>query len=62
MAPGVLQDCNWAARGWEAMSFFVRFLYSSKEALKICSKLVEEAADKAAEGGLCDMWLVEGRR
>jgi hypothetical protein len=37
-------DCSWVARGWETMSFFVCFLYSFKAAIKIVSKLVEDAA------------------
>ncbi len=54
MALGESQDFSWVARGWEAMSFFVLFLYASKETLKISSKLMEEAV----EGGIFDMWLV----
>jgi hypothetical protein len=36
------QDCNSVASGWEAMSFFVCFLYAFKAAVKIVSKFVEE--------------------
>ena len=36
------QDCSWLARGWEAISFFVCFLYAFKAAEKIVSKLVED--------------------
>ena len=42
MAVGESQDCSWVARGWEAISRFVCFLYSLKAAAKIISKLVEE--------------------
>ena len=56
MALGELQDCSLAARGWEEMSFFVFSMYAFKEALKISSKLVEEAV----EVDICDIWLVEG--
>ena len=40
------QDCNWVASGWEAMSFFVFFLYAFKAAVKIVSKFggLEEVA------------------
>ncbi len=51
MAPGVLQDCNWTARGCASMSFFVRFLYASKALLMISWKLEDE--DTA--GLACDM-------
>jgi hypothetical protein len=37
------QDFSWVARGWEAMSFFVCFLYTFKAAENIVSKFVEEA-------------------
>ena len=43
MALGDSQDLSWAARGWEAISFFVFCSYSSRAAFKIVSKLVEEA-------------------
>ena len=43
MALGDSQDLSWAAIGWAAISFFVFFLYSSKAAAMIVSKLVEEA-------------------
>jgi hypothetical protein len=36
------QDCSWVARGCEAISFFVCFLYASKAAVYIVSKFVEE--------------------
>ena len=58
MALGDSQDFNWAVRGWEAMSFFVSFLYSSKAAVNIVSKLVEDVAVV----GTWDIALVEGRR
>jgi hypothetical protein len=50
------QDCSWVARGWEAMSFFVRFLYSFKAAVKIVSKFVDDVA--VVEGTL-DIVLFE---
>ena len=34
------QDWSWVARGWEAMSFFVCFLYDFKAVEKIDSKFV----------------------
>jgi hypothetical protein len=42
MALEELQDCNSAARGWAAMSFFVCCLYAFKADVKIVSKFVEE--------------------
>ena len=42
-ALGESQDLSWAAKGWEAMSFFVCFLYSFKATVNIASKFVEEA-------------------
>ena len=36
------QDCNSVARGWEAISFFVCFLYVVKAAVNIVSKFMEE--------------------
>jgi hypothetical protein len=36
------QDCSSVARGWEAMSFFVCFLYAFKAAENIVSKFGEE--------------------
>ncbi len=48
MALGVSQDCNRVAKGWEAMSRFVCFLYASKAAVKIVSKFVEEVAADGA--------------
>ena len=39
---GESQDLSWSAREWEAMSFFVCFLYSFKAAAKMVSKFVEE--------------------
>lgn len=51
MAREELQDCSLTARGWEVMSSFVFLLYASKEALKISSKLVEEAV----EVDVCDI-------
>ena len=41
IAPEESQDFSWVARGWEAISFFVFFLYASKAAEKIVSKFVE---------------------
>ena len=35
------QDLSWVARGWEAMSFFVCFLYALKAAEKTDSKFEE---------------------
>ena len=35
------QDSSWVARGWEAMSFFVCFLYSFQAEEKMVSKFVE---------------------
>ena len=43
MALGDSHDLISAAKGWEAISFFVFFSYSSRAAFKIASKLVEEA-------------------
>ena len=49
MAPGELQDWNWAASGWTSRSFLVRFLYLSKALLmmnwKLFTLLDEEAED-----------------
>ena len=56
MALGESQDCKRVARGWEAMSRFVCFLYSFKAAVKIVSKLVEEVE----VDGIWDIVLVEG--
>ena len=42
IAVGESQDCTWLARGWEAISFFVCFLYAFKAAENIVSKLVED--------------------
>ena len=50
------QDCNWVASGWEAMSFFVFFLYTFKAVVKIVSKFGEEVG---ALGGTCDIVLAE---
>jgi hypothetical protein len=36
------QDFSWVAKGWEAMSFFVFFLYAFKESEKIASKFMED--------------------
>jgi hypothetical protein len=36
------QDFSWVAKGWEAMSFFVCFLYAFKASEKIASKFVED--------------------
>jgi hypothetical protein len=58
MVLGESQDCSWVANGWEAMSFFVWFLYASNAALKIVSKSVE-VEDVAVEIAW-DMVLVEG--
>jgi len=38
------QDFSCVARGWEAMSFFVCFLYAFRAAVKIVSNFVEEVA------------------
>ena len=58
IALGESQDLSWAARGWEAMSFFVFFSYSSRAALKIVSKLGEEVV----VDGIWDILLAEGDR
>ena len=50
------QDLIWAARGWEAMLFFVCFLYSSKAAVKI----VVTQKDVAVEDETWDIVLVDG--
>ena len=42
MAVEESQDFNWVARGWEAISFFVCFLYAFKAAENIVSKFVED--------------------
>ena len=42
MAVEESQDFSWVARGWEAMSFFVCFLYAFKAVSKIVSKIVED--------------------
>jgi hypothetical protein len=42
MAPEESQDFSSLARGWEAMSFFVCFLYAFKASEKIASKFVED--------------------
>ena len=57
-ASGESQDLTWAARGCEAISFFVFVLYSSKAAVKIASKLV----GAVEVDGSSDMVLVEGDR
>ena len=50
------QDLIWAAKGWEVISFFVCFLYSLKEAVKMVSKFGEEVeADE-----IWDIVQVEG--
>ena len=49
------QDCSWVANGWEAMSFFVFFLYASKAAVKIVSKF----GDEVVVGGTWDIVLAE---
>ena len=36
------QDLSWEARGWEAMSFFVCFLYVFKASEKTDSKFKED--------------------
>ena len=36
------QDFIWVARGWEAMSFFVCFLYAFRASEKISSKFEED--------------------
>ena len=43
IAPEESQDFSWVARGWEATSFFVCFLYALKASKKIFSKFVESA-------------------
>ena len=58
MALAESQDWSWVARGWEVMSFSVRFLYASKAALKIVSKFVEEVA--VGGDGTWDILLVDG--
>ena len=58
MALGDSQDLSWAARGWEAMSFFVCFLYSSKAAVKMVPKVVD--SDDGSGDGTRDIVLVEG--
>ena len=45
MALEDLQDWSWVARGWEAMSFFVCFLYVSKATENIISKFGEDAEE-----------------
>ena len=55
MALGQSQDCSWTARGWEAISFFVRYLYAFEAAVKIASKSEEVEAD-----GTWDIGLGEG--
>ena len=52
MASGVLQEFSCAAKGCEAISFFVRFSYAFVASLKI----VEEGVG----GGTWDMALAEG--
>ena len=42
MVLGESQDCSWVAKGWDAMSFFVCFLYAFKAAEMIVSKFVED--------------------
>ena len=50
------QDLIWVAKGWVAISFFVCFLYSFKEAVKMASKFGEEVeADE-----IWDIVQVEG--
>ena len=58
IASGESQDLSRAARGCEAMSFFVFVLYSSKAVVKIVSKLV----GAVEVDGSSDMILVEGDR
>ena len=54
------QDRSSVARGWEAMSFFVCFLYASKEAVKIASKSAEDVLeDVPPRGGTWDVVLNE---
>jgi hypothetical protein len=43
MALAESQDFSWVARGWEAMSLFVCFLYTFKAAEKIDSNSEEGA-------------------
>jgi hypothetical protein len=59
-AAGEWQDFNWTARGLEAMSRLVFFLYSSKEAAKIVSKFVEEEPLVVEVDGTLDIVRVEG--
>ena len=54
MASVDLQAFSSAARGLDAMSFFVVFLYSSKAAAMIVSKFVEEG------DGTWDIVILEG--
>ena len=56
MALGDSQDLSWAARGCDAMSFFVFFLCSSKAAVMIVAKFGEEVASVEATW---DIVLVE---
>ena len=49
-------DCSWVARGWEAISVFVCFLYSFKAAVNMVSKVVEDVE----EVGTWDIVIVEG--
>ena len=42
MAVEESQVFSWVARGWDAMSFFVCFLYAFKAAENIVSKFVED--------------------
>jgi hypothetical protein len=51
------QDWSWVARGWEAMSFFVCFLYVSKTAENNVSKFGEEVE---VDGTWDIMLVIEG--
>ena len=55
MASEESQDWSCAASGWEAISFFVFLLYSSKAAVKIVSKFVEEVG----AGGIWDILIAD---
>ena len=52
------QDCSWVARGWEATSFFVCFLYAFKAPEKSVSKFVGDVEVDET----WDIVLVCGRR
>ena len=67
MALEELQDSRRVARGWEAISRFVCFLYSFKAAVKIVSKLVEEEElegtwDMLVEGAFLEVQRIESSK